>query len=163
MLTVSVDPNTLIHLYFAAVVVRNWQIINRQYSLQLLMRLCSISKRIPAKKALSLLKAQLLVTLACGLLFLIQSAVDMLSAAAGGLITVIPNALFVLVFFKHKGAQSAPRIVKAFYWGETLKLGLTFLLFMGVFMCLEVRPLPLFSTFILTQSVFWLSPLIIKD
>ena len=61
------------------------------------------------------------------------------SAVAGGLIFVLPNALFVGFFFRRGGADSAAAAVRGLYLGETLKLFATVGLFAAVF--LAVKPL----------------------
>ena len=69
---------------------------------------------------------------------------------------MIPNGYFAFRVFAHQGAQSAARIVRAFYWGEAAKLGLTAAMFCLVFVL--VRPLSvaaLFGAFVVVQAVGW--------
>ena len=44
------------------------------------------------------------------------------SVLLGGLICAVPNAYFSLRAFRHRGASSASRIVRDFYFGEAIKL-----------------------------------------
>lgn len=100
--------------------------------------------------------AQSVATLVAGL---IGAGVDWIwaySALLGGFTAVIPNGYFAFRVFAHQGAQSAARIVRAFYWGEAAKLGLTVAMFCLVFVL--VRPLnvaALFGAFVVVQAVGW--------
>lgn len=84
------------------------------------------------------------------------------SAAAGGMICIVTNALFAAKLFSYSGARDARAIVNAFYFGEALKLILTALLFAAVFYSGEVAALPLFLGFIATQFGNWLAPLMLE-
>lgn len=86
-----------------------------------------------------------------------------LSAAAGGLVCVVPNAYFVRKLFRHNGARAARQIVNGFYKGEALKLILSVTLFALVFKFLDVNPLVFFVAYIAAQMVFWFAPLIIVN
>ncbi|MGH8246923.1 MAG: ATP synthase subunit I [Gammaproteobacteria bacterium] len=73
------------------------------------------------------------------LLFASMGAVAARSAALGGLIFVVPNALFVAYAFRRQGMPSAMAAVRGLYVGETLKLSATAFLFAAGFML--VKPL----------------------
>ena len=89
-------------------------------------------------------------------LFFIFSPEICLSFFLGGVINIIPSFLFGKIFFKNTGARAAKKIVKAFYWGETVKIFTTVLFFIAVFQWPEVKALPLFLGFILAQLGYWI-------
>lgn len=86
-----------------------------------------------------------------------------LSALLGGLVSALPNALFILAAFKYHGARSAKQIVNSFYKGEALKIGLSILLFSLVFLLYTITPLIFFAAYILAQMVIWFAPLIVVN
>jgi len=86
-----------------------------------------------------------------------------ISAVAGGLVCVVPNAYFVRKLFMHNGARAARQIVNGFYKGEALKLMLSVALFAMVFKFLNTNPLVFFVAYIAAQMVFWFAPLIIDN
>ena len=82
------------------------------------------------------------------------------SALIGGSIGFLPNAFFALVFGRKDPRKSASQVVRAFYFGETVKLILTALLFVIVFQLPDIWPLPLFATFVAVLMVFWFALLL---
>ena len=82
------------------------------------------------------------------------------SALLGGLVSVVPNSYFICKLFKYQHAREAHQIVRAFYQGEAVKLGLSAALFAGVFLWLHVMPAVFMIAYISVQGVFWLAPLI---
>jgi len=82
------------------------------------------------------------------------------SALLGGLICLIPNVYFAFRAFKYRGARAARHIVRSFYLGEAVKLGLTAGLFTLVFVGVKpLAPLALFIGYLSVQLVGWLVPL----
>jgi ATP synthase protein I len=77
------------------------------------------------------------------------------SALLGGLIGLVPNAVFALRFGKSAGGRSAQEIVRAFYAGEASKLVMTAVLFFLVFQLPNLRYAPLFAAFIAVMGAFW--------
>jgi len=73
------------------------------------------------------------------LLFASMGAVAARSAVLGGLIFVMPNALFVAYAFRRTALPSAMTAVRGLYVGEVLKLFATAVLFAAGFML--VKPL----------------------
>jgi len=82
------------------------------------------------------------------------------SALLGGLIAFLPNALFAFVFGRKDPSKSANQVVRAFYFGETIKLISTALLFIIVFQLPGIWPLPLLATFGAVMLVFWFALLL---
>ncbi|MBM94101.1 MAG: hypothetical protein CMF51_05065 [Legionellales bacterium] len=52
----------------------------------------------------------------------------MMSVWVGGCAVIIPQVLFVLIYFRRSGAQHARKIAQAFYYAEAVKLFATFVL-----------------------------------
>ena len=86
-----------------------------------------------------------------------------ISALLGGLVSIVPNAYFARKLFQYQGARAARQIVNGFYKGEAMKLLLTVTLFAVVFKWFNIIPLVFFLVFIMTQMVFWFSPLIFNN
>lgn len=84
-----------------------------------------------------------------------------LSAAAGGLASLIPNLYFAYRTFRYSGARSAQMILRSFYSGEAIKLVMTALIFAVVFKYLKtLNVAALFGGFIMVQMAVWLTPLL---
>lgn len=77
----------------------------------------------------------LLVSGAC----LLESPVSARSALFGGLAYYIPNSLFALRYFQHRGARQAGAVFAALMAGEMFKLTLTAVLFAATL--LLIRPI----------------------
>ncbi len=90
------------------------------------------------------LQALMLFLLAAGLLLIDVLAAK--SALIGGLISVLPNAYFARLAFRHRGARAAPAVAQSFYRGEAGKFVMTATLFAVVFS--TVQPLRVEALFI---------------
>ncbi|CEK12212.1 ATP synthase subunit I [Legionella hackeliae] len=107
-----------------------------------------------------LLAAQLIICLVIALaLLLVWGEKESLSALLGGLVAIIPSALFARKLFRYQGARAARQIVKGFYLGEALKIVATIALFTFVFMSFKIAPLVFFFTYIVVLMSHWLAPL----
>lgn len=84
------------------------------------------------------------------------------AALWGGVCSLIPTGISMLVMFKNRGARQARRIVGDFYKGEALKLLVTLLLTTVAIKVAHVQMLPFLLTYIGTMSTIWLSPMIFK-
>ena len=113
-------------------------------------------------KRLHAIQLLLLILIALSTLVTIGKQ-EALSALLGGLIAFIPSVLFVKKFFQHQGARAAKQIVKSFYVGEFLKIVLSMLLFMLVFIIYKVSPLAFFLTYVAVIVTHWFAPLIIDN
>lgn len=108
-----------------------------------------------------LLMVQLLVAVLFPLVMLPFGMNAALSAAAGGLASLIPNLYFAYRTFKYSGARSAQMILRSFYSGEAIKLVMTALIFAVVFKYLKtLNVAALFGGFIMVQMAVWLTPLL---
>lgn len=91
-------------------------------------------------------------------LFYCRSLDSAISAFLGGMAFFIPNAIFAMRSFQHRGARSAKQIVNSIYKAEVIKLVLTAGLFILIFSLVDMLdPLGLFTAFIGTQAVSWLA------
>ena len=110
------------------------------------------------------LLAQLVVLLlAAAVLYGWRGPVASYSGLCGGLIVWLPNLYFAHKAFRFSGARAAQAIVRSFYAGEAGKLILTAVLFALTFAGVKpLSALAVFGVFVLTQSVGWFSPLLIR-
>lgn len=84
-----------------------------------------------------------------------------LSAALGGIASLIPNLYFAYRAFQYRGARSAHKILRSFSAGGMGKLILTALILALCFKYLKTLDVgALFSGFIMVQLVVWLTPLL---
>jgi len=95
------------------------------------------------------------------LVWMIKSLETAGSFGVGALICVLPNIYLYRRTFAYFGASKAKQIVKAFYWGEILKLLLTAGGFVGAIFIPWVKPLWLFVGYIVAQLGFWLGPVVL--
>nr|WP_165495725.1 ATP synthase subunit I [Marinobacter halodurans] len=112
----------------------------------------------PAVHRLTWIQLSFTVAIA-GVGYLFAGQVAGYSGLLGGLIYTIPNAFFTRQVFAYRPAGAMGHIVRAFYWGEVIKLALTALLFAAVFKW--VQPLNagvLFLAFILVLTTNTLAP-----
>lgn len=80
------------------------------------------------------------------------------TAFAGGVISLVPNAVFAVYAFRFGGARSASEVVRSFYAGEAVKMVLTMILFALAFITLSGPWLPLFIVFSVVTFMHWLIP-----
>ncbi|MDI9818007.1 ATP synthase subunit I [Legionella sp. W10-070] len=92
-------------------------------------------------------------------LMLVSSGKQAMSAMLGGLVAIIPAALFARKLFRYQGARAARQIVKGFYLGEALKILSSIILFILVFLLFSLDPIAFFFTYILVLMTHWFAPL----
>ena len=112
-----------------------------------------------AKKLLLIQTLLILVVASFGLLKELMVAVALLS---GGLAVLLANGFFVYKAFSKSGAQQSKQVVRAFYFGETVKIILSAGMIVLAFLLL-----PGFEVYVLVGYVAallgqWLAPVIIK-
>ena len=88
------------------------------------------------------------------ILFLSSGFDDALSASIGGMIAILPNYLFFIRLFPN--TSSADTFIKMFYLNEIVKLVLTIALFILAFGVLKAQFGPLFGTYILMLTTYWI-------
>lgn len=106
--------------------------------------------------AVKLLGLQAVIAGILALIFLLQGVETLVSALLGGCIAIIPNAVFALYMFRYAGARAAQQIFRSMLRGAAIKLGMTMVLFVGVFRFYEPDVLALFLTYtcaLLTHAI----------
>ncbi len=109
--------------------------------------------------AIRILLYQMGITAVVTLLFFADSGTAAMSALVGGLISIIPNGLFILVTHRHGGAQSARKIMSSFYLGEVLKILVTATMFALAIIFLPAKILPLLLTYIACLGAYFMAGL----
>ncbi|WP_444996255.1 ATP synthase subunit I [Aliikangiella sp. IMCC44359] len=111
-------------------------------------------------KKLLLIQTFLVMVVAClGLLKELMVAIALLS---GGLGIVLANTYFVYKAFSKSGAQASKQVVRAFYFGETVKIALSVGLLVIAFILLSGFELYALIGYIAALLCQWLTPVIIK-
>lgn len=106
-----------------------------------------------AKKAIAI---QCLTALVVSLLVaLFWGQEDGMSSAVGGIVCILPNAVFSYHAFRFAGARYNQQVVKSFSQGAKFKLGLTIFLFVAAFQWPAVQVIPMFAGFIATMVSQW--------
>jgi ATP synthase protein I len=101
---------------------------------------------------------QVVITLVvAAICFAIWGRIAGLSALAGGGISAASSAVLALFAFGSPAGAGAERVARAFYIGEGLKLAVTVVLFVLVFLTLKVAFAPLFGAYIATLFVYWIA------
>lgn len=109
------------------------------------------ARRIP----LQLVLGQAGATLVVAALFLVFSGAAAAQAALlGGGIGVAASLAMVLVAFRSAG-DDPKRILRGFYRGEAVKLGVTVLLFALALGNLEIAAAPFFAAYVATFVAYW--------
>ncbi|CEG62380.1 ATP synthase subunit I [Legionella micdadei] len=111
-----------------------------------------------------MLGIQLLTSVLISLsLLLIFGKREAMSALLGGIVAIIPSALFARKLFYYRGARAARQIVKGFYLGEALKIVSSIILFTLIFLLVRITPLAFFFTYIVVLMNYWFAPLIFAN
>jgi ATP synthase protein I len=107
---------------------------------------------------MSVVLGQVVVTVVAAILcFAVWGRVAGLSALAGGGISVVASAALALIGFAPRAGSQPERVARAFYVGEGVKLAITVVLFVAVFVTLKVSFPALFGTYIATLFVYWIA------
>jgi ATP synthase protein I len=111
--------------------------------------------------AFKLIAIQATIVVVLALIFLFISFKDAYSVLLGGLCCVLPSIYFAHKLFRCLGARMAGKAIRAFYFGEIIKLFMIALLSILVFIFITINPLAYFVGFILAQLAFWIAPNVI--
>lgn len=84
------------------------------------------------------------------------------STILGGAACVIPSLYFARKLFATTSAREAKRIIRAFYVGELVKLGLSVLMVVLILKFIAVAIVPFITGFVGAQFGFWLAPVLTK-
>lgn len=108
-----------------------------------------------------LLSAQAgLIVITSLVMFMLWGNNSAYSALLGGGVSLLPNICFAAIAFRYRGACAARQIARSFYYGEAAKWLLSIALFVLVFVSVDVAGISFFVAYIVSQSVFWLAPLL---
>ncbi|HKK22626.1 MAG TPA: ATP synthase subunit I, partial [Pseudohaliea sp.] len=107
------------------------------------------------QRALRIVLAQLAVTAAATLLFLLAGPEWALSAAVGGLISTAGSYYQVRIAFSPRAQGDAALAARALYLGEGVKIAVVVALFALALTWLELQFLATILTFIATLGVFF--------
>jgi ATP synthase protein I len=108
--------------------------------------------------AASVVLGQVVVTvLAAAICFAVWGRSTGLSALVGGGISAIASAVLAFFAFRAPAGAAAESVARAFYVGEGLKLAVTVVLFVVVFVTMKVSFAALFGTYIATLFVYWIA------
>lgn len=112
-----------------------------------------------AKKLLLIQTSLVIVVASLGLLKELMVAIALLS---GGMVIVLANSYFVYKAFSKSGAQANKQVVRAFYFGETVKIALSVGLIIVAFLLLPGFELYVLVGYVSALLYQWLAPFIIK-
>ena len=112
-----------------------------------------------AKKLLIIQALIIVVVASFGLLKEFKVAIALLS---GGVAVFIANLFFVYKAFSKSGAQANKQVVKAFYFGETIKIILSAVLLVVAFLMLPGFEIYVLMGYVAALLAQWLAPVIIK-
>jgi ATP synthase protein I len=112
----------------------------------------------PRRLALSVALGQAVVTLLCALVsFAMADSRAAISALLGGGISSLASVAMALVGFGRQAATDPQRAIRAFFVGETAKVGVVIVLFVVVLKTMKVVPLAMLGSYIATFFVFWVA------
>ena len=80
-----------------------------------------------------------------------------ISALLGGGISTVASLAMALVGFGKQAATDPQRAIRAFFVGETAKVGVVIVLFVVVLKTMKVVPLAMLGSYIATFFVFWVA------
>lgn len=109
-----------------------------------------------------ILIAFLLVLLAVVVSYIFAGWFSAKSVFIGGLVAIVPQAFFAYKAFRYAGARSSQLVMKSFYSGAKLKLGLTAILFALAFKLLVIEPVSFLTGFCLVMATPLLTPIFLK-
>jgi ATP synthase protein I len=112
----------------------------------------------PRRLALSVVLGQAAVTLLCALAsWAIADSRAAISALLGGGISSLASLAMALVGFGKQAETDPQRAIRAFFVGETAKVGVVIVLFVVVLKTMKVVPLAMLGSYIATFFVFWVA------
>jgi ATP synthase protein I len=112
----------------------------------------------PRRLALSVVLGQAAVTLLCALAsWAIADSRAAISALLGGGISSLASLAMALAGFGKQAATDPQRALRAFFVGETAKVGVVIVLFVVVLKTMKVVPLAMLGSYIATFFVFWVA------
>lgn len=111
-----------------------------------------------SRAALRIALWQAVATLVSAGFFLVVSGGQWaLSALAGGGIAVLTSLAMIWIMFRGAQETDPRRVMTKLYAGETVKLALTIVLFVGAIRFMRPAIAPLLIAYIVTLPVYWLA------
>ena len=104
----------------------------------------------------------LLVVLA-SLVWSLHSAQAITSSLLGGIVSIAPNAYFAYRFFASGRRGDPQKIVRAFYAGELLKLIITVVLTVAIFVFTTVLIFPFLTGLVVATLGLWSAPRVVAS
>jgi ATP synthase protein I len=106
--------------------------------------------------AYKIVVAQFLITIVIAAIVLIAAGVTpAYSALSGGMISVVASLYLAGRLFSQEGIAPAAKVLRAFYFGEALKILLTIGLFVFVILVFQVDVLYAVMAYMATLPVYW--------
>lgn len=103
---------------------------------------------------------QSLIAIVLALFFTLYSGkYSGLSAIYGGLVCVLPGAVFAFLAFRYAGASKNKLVVRSFNKGSKVKFIFSIVLFVMLYKWPNLQPLPLLISYVITLMAQW--PIII--
>ncbi len=88
---------------------------------------------------------------------------SLLEIVAGAMVAYIPQQVFSYLVFMYRGARQQANLVKMFFLAESIKFGLTVVLFVLVFVLVQPsNPISLLSTYAAVTLLNWLNFMLVK-
>lgn len=108
--------------------------------------------------AMSVVLGQVAITVVAAVIcFAVWGRVAGISALVGGCISAVASVALALIAFSSPADAPAQRIARMFYVGEGVKLALTVVMFIVVFLTMKVSFAALFGAYIATLFVYWIA------
>ena len=113
-----------------------------------------LAHRLVGRQAIAVLLWSLVV-------FLYAGTHAMVSSLWGGAAVVIPNWILAQKAFRYGGASNARKIVRSFYWGQTVKMAVTIAILAVAFAIGKATPGPLLAAMVIgflvqRSALLWL-------
>lgn len=112
-------------------------------------------------EAFKLIAIQTAIIVLLSLFFLFISWENAYSLFLGDFVCVLPSIYFAHQLFRYVGARMAKQAIRAFYFGEVIKLVMLGILSIIVFKFIRINALTFFFGFMLAQLAFWIAPTLI--
>jgi ATP synthase protein I len=107
---------------------------------------------------MSVVLGQVAVTVVAAIIcFAVWGRTAGISALLGGAISTVASVALAVIAFSSPAGAPAERIARMFYVGEGVKLALTVVMFIVVFLTMKVSFAALFGAYIATLFVYWLA------
>ena len=108
--------------------------------------------------AMSVVLGQVVITVVAAIIcFAVWGRIAGISALVGGGISAVSSAALALLAFGSPAGSNPERVARGFYVGEGVKLALTVVMFIAVFLTMKVSFVALFGTYIATLFVYWIA------